>query len=1117
MKKYLFFLIFIFILNGIAFADEIVIKNDNDTPVGSLYMQGRDCWEESVVLTPTGPCNIKKIMVYYSSPSNVPLKDTLMICGFPTSGNLWPTQYIWPYNSLIKPLYVEFSGEPGWVEIDVSQSGLRSDGYDKIVIQHRMKSQGPWFTYDTGPAKAMPSSWITDPFTPNPNFYNIAGTIYQYPPGNFMVRMSVEYDFPDIDISLQPPPPTMVDVTTQAGLSGGGYVSVVDLNKDGWDDIVMGSNVFENQKDGTFKNINDKTSISASGTAWADFDNDGDMDCYALLNGAQDFNLHCVFSKDAVYLNQGDGTMLKAASRDVFELPYPSPSADFNLPNANNQDSIHNPYNLITPVFFDYNGDGYPDLFLANRRMEDGTHSEIYCPDKLWKNTGNGKFENVTNPSGIITGEPYIYPSGGGYGYLDCYGAAANDYNDDGLVDMFVANYRLGKDNLFKNNGDGTFAEVGAQTGVRGIPTAAAGYFGHGMGCQWGDFNNDGYQDLAVGNLAHTDSRAIYSNPSLIFSNDGPPNFTFTNRQPEMVLKYHEGNAGMCWLDLDLDGLLDLWHGKYSGGMGSLYLNTGAPTYKLREITWETGCVVQDPWTAVRLDFDNDGDMDLMIGNKLFRNDMPRRGKWLTFRLKGNPAEKVCYDAFGTKVTVYAAGKIFTRDLMGSSAGSLCTQNTFELHFGLGEIEKADSIIVRYPNGKINKITEIELNAKYRIPYMQQPVLSMLATPALKSPRNFYVADSLNQVIAFEGYPVSGAIGYKISIYKDVEGEKVFVLTMNDTTPISPKWVMNDCDKYYWRIEANTKNLSRTSDYWEFYSCPLLPSKPILTSPSDNSENIKAKPIFEWEKVVYDYKYGYNNKYQLQVDKNSDFDSPEIQNFSNIRTELFEPLEFLTSGTTYFWRVCGLNGEKPGPWSDVFSFTVRALPSKPQLRLPANEAIDIAAMPNLEWESQSAATSYEVQVSLTPDFENIKFQRANVSGTAVKVIPKLDGGTVYYWKVRAGNEGGKSDWSDVWNFKTGGESDVIYDYSPESNEVIEITPNPASEQCWIKLNIQNSIASQVSIFNSLGIEVFVTNLGKNSINGDNFILNTRYFASGVYYCRLKTEKNVFSKQFIIIK
>ena len=97
-----------------------------------------------------------------------------------------------------------------------------------------------------------------------------------------MIRLVVEYDYPDGNTSQPPPAPTLIDITDEVGLSGGGTVSVVDWNNDGWDNIAIGGNFFQNNKDGTFKNVTSQFNITAGATAWGDFDNDGFVDVYAV-------------------------------------------------------------------------------------------------------------------------------------------------------------------------------------------------------------------------------------------------------------------------------------------------------------------------------------------------------------------------------------------------------------------------------------------------------------------------------------------------------------------------------------------------------------------------------------------------------------------------------------------------------------------------------------------------------------------------------------------------------------------------------------------------------------------------------------------------------------------
>jgi enediyne biosynthesis protein E4 len=328
----------------------------------------------------------------------------------------------------------------------------------------------------------------------------------------------------------------------------------------------------------------------------------------------------------------------------------------------------------------------------------------------------------VTTQSGIAAGEPSPY--------YDCWGASACDYNGDGRTDLFVSTYRLAPDLLYRNNGDGTFSEVGAASGAQGVPTAAPGYFGHGMGSDWGDFDNDGRPDLAVGNLGHPDWRGQWSNPSLIFRNtDGA---TFHEQHLGMGLKFFEMNAGVTWADLDLDGTLDLWQSQYAYNaagvngeprrLSRVYVSDGAPTWRLRDRTWHLGSLVHGAWAVSRLDADQDGDVDIVAaspteGVRLFRNDIARRGTWLAVRVHGPAAGPVSRDALGTRIIVHANGTSVLRDLSTNAAGSRAATNSLEQFFGLGAATVVDSLVVLFPDGTRQTYPALAANRRYGITY----------------------------------------------------------------------------------------------------------------------------------------------------------------------------------------------------------------------------------------------------------------------------------------------------------------------------------------------------------------------------------------------------------------
>jgi hypothetical protein len=230
--------------------------------------------------------------------------------------------------------------------------------------------------------------------------------------------------------------------------------------------------------------------------------------------------------------------------------------------------------------------------------------------------------------------------------------------------------------------------------------------------------------------LSHPDWRGQFSNPSLIYKNNGAGQ-TFSEIHRELGLKFFEMNAGTVWLDLDLDGYLDLWHSQYSYSSISqdvyrrsrMYINAGPDkNFHLQDRTWHLGPNIHGAWTAVRADLDHDGDPDLIAASpndvvKYFRNEVQKNGRWLAIRLKGDPAKKVNMDAYGTSIKAYAGGKLIYRDLMGGGSGTTASQHSNELLFGLGYPTAIDSVVFKWPDGTLWSTTALKLNSRYTIGY----------------------------------------------------------------------------------------------------------------------------------------------------------------------------------------------------------------------------------------------------------------------------------------------------------------------------------------------------------------------------------------------------------------
>ena len=652
--------------------DTFIVARDNNRPKALYNVAGI---EESVMLKPAGPCDVVALQIYFAGTATA--RDTFYIVGDASEGAVPPTSWVWSYNTLAPPLILQHDGNPGWKTFDIEEYGIRSDGFDRIVLQHRIDAGGLTFVFDDSPQSAPYGSFIMNPAVTNS--LGLPGQVY-LAEGDFMVRLLVRYDSVRGNGSAPAPEPTMVDATNDAGLLDGdgkrvrsSRVSVADWNGDGRDDIAAGSRFWQNDGDGTFTQVD--LGITASTTVWGDYDNDGDLDCYAARGGE---------NEDGLWRNNGDGT----------------------FSNVMEESGLSNPYPTITPSWCDLDNDGDLDLFISNGRTSDNG-VETYYRDALWLNNGDGTFTDATAGSGIVTAEPAPY--------YDAWGSTPGDYNNDGLIDIFVATYRLAPDLLYRNNGDATLTDVGVSTGVRGVATVDPRYFGHGIGAEFADYDNDGDLDLAVGNLGHPDARGQYSNPSLIWRNEGAPAWEFTEVRQELGLKFFEMNTAVVWGDFDLDGYQDLFHAQYAynneGSNGeparlSRFYISGGPEeeWRLHDRSWQTGLRIHGTWTAARLDYDNDGDLDLVLASprdsmRLYRNDLPRQGAPLTFRLEGDAKDGIPADAYGARITIYSGEERYLRELAGGGSGATGTQNSNALHFGVGaqgEDEVLDSVVVTW-------------------------------------------------------------------------------------------------------------------------------------------------------------------------------------------------------------------------------------------------------------------------------------------------------------------------------------------------------------------------------------------------------------------------------------
>ena len=470
----------------------------------------------------------------------------------------------------------------------------------------------------------------------------------------------------------------------------GGGVALLDYNNDGLLDVFLVNSgrlispmrapesfdrsngrywnrLFRQNRDGSFTDVTQEAGLAHAGdanygmgVAAGDYDNDGYTDLYVTSYG-----------KNVLYHNNGNGTFTDVTAKAGVAAGGWSASAGW----------------------FDFNNDGRLDLFVTRYMEWDFAHSkscvrETYCPpgefpattNVLYRNRGDGTFEDVSRQSGIAAKKGRAL------------GVAFNDYDCDGFADVFVANDGM-EQFLFHNNRNGTFTEVATEAGVSlsedGKPFA-------GMGVDFRDYDNDGWPDIIVTNLA----KQVYA----VYHNDGNGLFTYRSREAGLSAAT-AGNSGwgMRLEDFDNDGWKDLFVAQ-SHVMDNVEAIDPSLHYRqspLLALNRQGRFVLGDPPMAEAVagrgvafgDLDNDGWQDVVMsvlgGHPYVFHNRGGRLHWLTIRLEGTRSDR---DGFGARLRAGGQTQYAT------SAGSYLSSQDKRVHFGLGTSEKTD-LEIWWPSG----------------------------------------------------------------------------------------------------------------------------------------------------------------------------------------------------------------------------------------------------------------------------------------------------------------------------------------------------------------------------------------------------------------------------------
>jgi hypothetical protein len=478
--------------------------------------------------------------------------------------------------------------------------------------------------------------------------------------------------------------------------SSGAGAAFLDYDQDGFIDLyvcsgtwVKGLNsgekpeemphnhLYRNRGDGTFEDVTKKAGVGgpwySMGVTVGDYNNDGYPDMFVSNYGT-----------NVLYKNNGNGTFTDVTKK----AKVGGGENDFS----------------VGAVWFDYDNDGFLDLYVGNYLNFDPNYKYYYAPDGfpgplaydaqpdiLYHNNGDGTFEDVTKSMGITDRDGRAM------------GVGAIDYDDDGFVDIYVANDHS-MNYLWHNNGGKGFTDMGTPSGTA---FGQSGESAVSMSVDFADYTGSGRMDMFISDDKYC---RLYENlGNGIFSDKSYPSGI------AMPAGQYVGWSS-SFIDYNNDGLVDIF--KANGALKHLYgqedqLFENIGNGKFKDVSTESGKYFQKELVgrgACFGDYDNDGDIDGYIVNlndrgAFLRNNKGNQNNWLEIKLIGTTSNR---DGIGARIKIISGGKEQTTQKK-STTGYL-SQNDPRIHFGIAKNNLIEKIEIKWPSGKVQILENIKAN-----------------------------------------------------------------------------------------------------------------------------------------------------------------------------------------------------------------------------------------------------------------------------------------------------------------------------------------------------------------------------------------------------------------------